>query len=203
MTARAGGGVFMAFPTGYPNVTGIRVIEIGTNRAMDIAVSGRVGRVSLTSDPAGRLWLVYAKDNRIKALHTNTAATTFGATGSWGAPAGTDTIWKSAALGSAGGLDIVVASSRADGKINVWHTQATRTLSVSAAPASTRRGNSVTFTVKDAGDPVSGATVKFNGHTASTNAAGKATLTARSRGRATVTAKKAGYNTGSTTVRVR
>jgi hypothetical protein len=202
MTSRAGGGVYVAYGMGYPNLTGIRILEVGTGRTMDIAASGRVGRISLTSDPAGRLWLVYAKDNKVKAIHTNRAATAFGAQGSWGAPRGTDTLWHTAAVGTTGGLDVVISSNGTDGKINVWHTQALRTLSVTAAVSHPRRGTTVTFTVTDAGDPVAGATVKFRGGSYRTNAAGKASVRS-SRGRFPVTAKKDGYNAGATSVRVR
>jgi len=202
MTSRAGGGVYVAFTLGYPSPTGIRILELGTNRAMDIAASGRIGRISLTSDPAGRLWLVYADSNRIKAVHTNPAATQLGSIGSWGAPAGTETIWKSAALGSAGGVDIA-ASSDAGGKINAWYTQALRTLTVSASPGTVRRGHNVTIRVTDAGAPVAGVRVRFGSRSATTNAAGKATFRPTSRGTVRVTAKKAGFNDGSTGVRVR
>jgi hypothetical protein len=202
MTSRAGGGVYVAYGMGYPNLTGIRILEVGSGRTMDLAVSGRVGRISLTSDPEGRLWLVYAKDNKVKAIHTNRSATAFGATGSWGAPRGTDTLWHTAAAGSGGGLDIVISSNGGDGKINVWHTQALRTLSVTAVVSHPRRGTTVTFTVTDAGDPVAGATVKFRGSSYRTNASGKASVRS-SRGSFPVTAKKDGYNPGATSVRVR
>jgi hypothetical protein len=97
----------------------------------------------------------------------------------------------------------VISSNGSDGKINVWHTQALRTLSVAGSPATVRRGHSVRFTVTDAGDPVPGATVKFAGHTATTNASGKVTLGASGHGRKTAVAKKGGYNSGATSVRVR
>ena len=84
--------------------------------------------------------------------------------------------------------------------INVWHTHVLRTLSVDG-PKTASRGSSVTFTVSDAGDPVAGAKVTFGGRSATTNAQGKATL--RASGGNGVRAAKAGYNTGTTAVRVR
>ena len=202
MAARAGGGVYVAYAMGYPSTTTIRVLQVGTTHTMDLPVSGRVGRISLTADPAGRIWLVYGQDDRVKAVHTNAAATQFGAVGSWGAPRGATTVWHTAAIGSSGGLDIVITSNGADNKINVWHTQALRTLSIKAAPSSAHRGSAVVFTVTDAGDAVAGATVKFAGHTATTNASGKATISASGHGRVGATAKKSGYNNGATSVRV-
>jgi hypothetical protein len=208
MTSRPGGGVYVAYGMGYPTLSGIRILEVGTGRTMDVSTTGRVGRLALTSDPAGRLWLVYAQDNRIKAIHTNTTATALGATGSWGAPRGIDTLWHTAAVGSGGGLDVVISSNGSDGKINVWHTQALRTLSIELAsthgPA--LRSRNVTFLVSDAGDPVSGAKVRFAGQTATTNAAGKVTMVAPSahrKGKLSAAASKAGYNDGLLKVRVR
>ena len=102
-----------------------------------------------------------------------------------------------------GGADVVVTATR-QSAINVWHTQILRTLTVTADPASARRGGRVTFRVSDAGDPVTGATVRFGSRTARTNAAGKATIAAAgSRGTIRVTASKDGYNANTTAVRVR
>ena len=59
------------------------------------------------------------------------------------------------------------------------------------------------FVVTDAGDPVSGATVKFGSRTGRTNGAGKVTITAPGSGNVKATAKKGGYNPGVTVVKVR
>jgi hypothetical protein len=103
---------------------------------------------------------------------------------------------------------VVISSNGSDGKINVWHTQALRTLSIELAsthgPA--LRSRNVTFLVSDAGDPVSGAKVRFAGQTATTNAAGKVTMVAPSahrKGKLSAAASKAGYNDGLLKVRVR
>ena len=203
MAARAGGGVYVAYKVGYPSPRTIRILRVDSGATLDIPVRGNVRSVSMGADPAGRIWVVWNQDNRMRAVHTNTAGTVLGAIGSWGAPGGTDTMWKTAVSGSAPGADVVVTATT-QSAINVWHTQISRTLSVKAAPATARRGASVTFTVTDAGDPVAGATVKFAGRTATTNGAGKATLRAPgSRGSAAATAKKGGYNPGTTSVRVR
>ena len=204
MAARTGGGVYVAYKLGYPTVTGIRVLQVGTGNTMDVPGSAGAKGVALSGGPDGRLWVTWISNNKIKAVHTNAAATKFGSVGSWGAPHGTSTMWHVTSSAVAGGLDIVTSTSVAE-KINVWHTQAVRTLTVRPNPARVSRGHSVTFTVTDAGDPVAGASVKFGSITGlHTNAAGKITLNAPgSAGSTKVTAKKAGYNPGTTTVRVR
>jgi hypothetical protein len=196
LTGRAGGGVYAAYVVGYPSVKTIRIWQVGTTKTLDVPAP-QSSAVSLAADPTGRLWLTWIQGDRIKVAHTNKAATVMGAVGSWGAPPGKSDLWKTATSATDGVLDVVATASGADEKVNVWHTQAVRTLSVKAST----KGRAVTFTVTDAGDPVKGAQVKFGGRSASTNASGKATITAASSGRAT--AKKAGYNTGQASVRVR
>jgi hypothetical protein len=198
LAGRAGGGVYVAYVMGYPSVKAIRIWQVGTTKTLDVPAP-QSSAVSLAADPSGRLWLTWIQGDRIKVAHTNKAATALGAVGSWGAPRGKSDLWKTATSATDGVLDVVTTASGADGKVNVWHTQALRTLSIKASRAS--RGRPVTFTVTDAGDPVSGVQVKFGGRSASTNAAGKATITASSSGKAT--AKKSGYNSGQTSVRVR
>ncbi len=203
MAARAGGGVYVAYKVGYPTVRLIRIYRVDTGAALDVPVSGNVRDVSMGADPAGRIWVSWNQDNRMRAVHTNRAGTVLGSAGAWGAPRGTSTMWKTAISGSAGGADVVVTATTRSA-INVWHTQILRTLTVKGAPGSARPGSGVTFTVSDAGDPVAGATVRFGSRSGTTNGAGKVTLSAPgSRGGAKATARKGGYNAGSTTVRVR
>ncbi len=149
-------------------------------------------------------WDGYAcEGTKVKAVHTNATATRLGAIGSWAAPRGTDPLWHTAIAGTTGGASIVVTATT-QRAINVWHTQVTRTLSVTADPGSIRRGGRVTFTVADAGDPVAGARVRFGSRQGTTNGAGKVTLAAPgSGGRVQVTASKGTYNDGSASVRVR
>lgn len=202
MAARAGGGVYVAYSMGYPNVKSIRIWQVGTGNTLDVPGSANAEAISLAAGPDGRLWVTWSAKDRIKAAHTNAAVTKVGAVGSWGAPKGTATIWATATSAEAGGLDVAI-SSEARSAVNVWHAHLTRTLSVDG-PRTAGRGSSVTFTVTDAGDPVAGARVSFGGRTATTNGQGKATLRAPGgTGGAGVRAAKSGYNTGATAVRVR
>lgn len=203
MVGRPGGGVYVAYVVGYPTPRFIRVLNVVTGATLDVPRSADADAVAMSAEPDGRLWITWAQGGRVKAVHTNAAATRLGSIGSWGAPRGTETIWNSTIAGAAGGASLVYTATTQNA-INVWHTNATRTLTVKANPASARRGSGVMFTVTDAGDPVAGATVRFGGRTATTNGAGRATITAPgSSGRVKATAKKGAYNPGSTVVRVR
>ncbi len=152
------------------------VVVVGL-ATMDITRVKNPRTIAMSAEPDGRLWLTWREGTKVKAVHTNAAATRLGAIGSWAAPRGTNYL---------------------------WHTQVTRTLSVTADPGSIRRGGRVTFTVADAGDPVAGARVRFGSRQGTTNGAGKVTLAAPgSGGRVQVTASKGIYNDGSASVRVR
>ncbi len=200
MAARTGGGVFVAYTMGYPSATNIRILRVDTGATLDFPVSGNVRDVSMGADPAGRIWVSWNQDSKMRAVHTNKAGTVLGSIGSWGAPRGTDSMWKTAVNGSESGADVVVTATTSSA-INVWHTQIERTLTIKAGTA--RHGSRVKFTVTDAGDPVSGATVKFGSRSGRTNGAGKVTITAPGSGNVKVTAKKGGYNPGVTVVKVR
>jgi hypothetical protein len=203
MVGRPGGGVFVAYAVGYPTPKFIRVLNVVTGATLDVPRSADADAVALSAEPDGRLWLTWEQGGKVKAVHTNAAATRLGSIGSWGAPRGTENLWKSTIAGTSGGASVVYTATT-QSAINVWHTNVTRTLTVKANPASARRGSGVTFTVTDAGDPVAGATVRFGSRTATTNGSGRATINAPgSSGRVTATAKKGIYNPGSTVVRVR
>ncbi|MCX6432879.1 MAG: hypothetical protein NTX29_08830 [Actinobacteria bacterium] len=200
MAARAGGGVYVAYKIGYPSTKTIRILRVDNGATLDFPVSGNVRSVSMGADPAGRIWVSWNQDSKMRAVHTNKAGTVLGSIGTWGAPRGTETMWKTTVNGSESGADIVVTATTSSA-INAWHTQIERTLTVKAGAA--RHGSGVKFTVTDAGDPVSGATVRFGSRTGRTNGAGKVTITAPGSGRVKATAKKGGYNLGATVVAVR
>ncbi|MDO8731122.1 MAG: hypothetical protein Q7L55_00865 [Actinomycetota bacterium] len=203
MVGRPGGGVYAAYGMGYPTKKAIRILNVITGATLDLPRTSGVSSIALSAEPDGRLWMTWREGTKVMAVHTNAAATRLGAVGNWGAPGGTENLWKSAIAGASGGASIVFTATTQNA-INVWHTQVTRTLSVTAAPSSVRRGGHVTFTVTDAGDPVAGAQVRFGARNATTNAAGKATISAPgSRGRVQATARKGVYNPGTTSVRVR
>ena len=203
MVGRAGGGVFVAYGMGYPTPTAIRILNVVTGATLDIPRAKDARRIAMSAEPDGRLWLTWSEGTKVKAVHTNAAATRLGSIGTWGAPRGTEYLWKSSIAGTAGGASVVYTATTQNA-INVWQTMVSRTLTVSANPGAVRRGGSVTFTVTDAGDPVSGATVRFGSRTGTTNGAGKVTLNApAARGSVKATAKKGAYNPGVTSVRVR
>ncbi|MBI1349960.1 MAG: hypothetical protein GC156_02450 [Actinomycetales bacterium] len=203
MVGRPGGGVYIAYVMGYPTAKMIRILNVGTGATLDVPGSKDAQHVALSAEPDGRLWVTWHVGTRAFAVHTNAAVTRLGSIGSWGAPAGSEYLWKSEIAGTSGGASLVYTATTQNA-INVWHRLVHRTLTVKAAPATVRRNAPVKVLVTDAGDPVAGAKVKIGGRMGTTNASGKVTLNApSSRGSAKVVASKAAYNPGVTRIRVR
>jgi hypothetical protein len=203
MVSRPGGGVYLAYVMGYPTADGVRILNASTGATLDIGGSKGAQHVAMSAEPDGRLWVTWHRGERVYAVHTNAAVTQLGAIGSWGAPPGTSTIWKSAAAATAGGASLVYTATTQNA-INVWHRLVNRTLSVKAVPTKVKAGAKVKVTVTDAGDPVAGAKVKIGSKTGTTNAAGKVTIKApSSKGAAKVLATKAAYNPGVTVIKVK
>jgi hypothetical protein len=203
LVGRPGGGVYVAYVVGYPTTRFVRVYNVVTGATLDVPGSAGADAVAMSAEPDGRLWVTWRSSGKVKAVHTNPSATRFGSVGNWGAPKGTEYLWKSAIAGTAGGASVVVTATTQNA-INVWHTRVSRTLTLVSSPAKVRRAAKVTFTVTDAGDAVAGAKVKFGSRTGTTNSAGKVTLRAPgSAGKVKATAAKGAYNPGTTAVRVR
>ncbi len=209
MVARNGGGVYVAYKLGYPDVTGIRILNVASGATLDVPNSAGASRISLSAGTGGRLWVAWTSGGAVKTAHTNTAVTVVGAVGDLGAPTGSQALWKVAANSAAfspeladENVDIVATSGSADGQVNVWHAQALRTLGLEA-PARVGRNGSINVIVTDAGEPVGGVRVKVAGDSATTDSSGRARLQAPPRNRTyTITALKNGYGTGKTRIRV-
>ena len=209
MVARNGGGVYVAYKLGYPDVTGIRIMNVATGATLDVPGSAGASRISLSAGTGGRLWIAWTAGGVVKTSHTNTAVTAVGAVGNQGAPAGSQAIWKVTANSAAfspeladENVDLVATSGSADGQVNVWHTQALRTLGIQAQARVARNGT-INVVVTDAGDPVAGVRVKIAGDTATTDAQGRARLQAPGRSRTySITATKSGFAQGKAPIRV-
>lgn len=203
MTARPGGGVFVAYRVGYPSTDYIRVLNLVNGATMTVPGSAGARNISMSAGADGRLWLAWIDGDSLMTAQSNATATVMGAAGSWSAPRRASTLWKTAVSAGSGTADVVLTAS-VGGQINTWNTVINRTLTIDPDPGTPRRGRMVTITVSDAGSPVAGARVTFAGRSATTNRSGTVTLRAPgSAGSARITARKAGFHAGATVVRVR
>ena len=133
MVGRPGGGVFVAYGVGYPTTKLIRVYNVVTGATLDVPGSSGAEAVSMSAEPDGRLWITWSKNDRVKAIHTNAAATRFGSIGNWGR---TTRHRHPVEVDDRGNVGRCCARLHAttQSAINVWHTNIARTLTVKAAP---------------------------------------------------------------------
>jgi hypothetical protein len=210
LAARAGGGLYVAYPTGFPTAGRIRVWRVGAGNA---PVVGRVASgspavaIAATSDT--RLWVLWTKgfgDPDVLARRSNKGATKFGAVVNAGHPRDAAQAYKLDASAAGGALDVL-------GNFNIGTTTTAVTsyrrilpgLTLSASPGRVRRGERtvVRFTVRDAGDPVRGATVRADGKSGTTDRRGRVTLSVTARRPVTARATRSGYTAATKRLGVR
>jgi hypothetical protein len=129
--------------------------------------------------PAGRLWLVWgdAQDG-VFVTRTNKAAGALEPVQKLAAPPGSGFLWNADGEGSQGALDLFVDADA--GGRGFWHAHVLARFSLTAKVG--HRGKNATkatvvLSLRDAGDPVSGATISVGGKKLTTSATGKGTLT--------------------------
>ena len=130
MTARPGGGVFVAYRVGYPSTDYIRVLNL-VNGATDGSGSAGARNISMSAGADGRLWPAWV-DGTADDRQSNPPATVMGAAGSWSAPRRASTLedGRVSRLGHGG----CRAHRLMGGQINTWNTVINRTLSIDPDP---------------------------------------------------------------------
>ena len=192
ITGRIGAaGVFLAYGQGYPTFKTVAVWRVDTAKPQLVLKAPGAKHVGVEAAPEGRLWVFWDVNGKIYATRTNHAATRVGQP-STVKPPGSGSVYELDGEGSAGPLDLVAN----DGK-SLWHQQLWPKLQVSGK----RAGETIVFTVADAGDPVAAAKVKAGGKTLTTAANGRATLANAPAGKVKASASKAGYTGASSSVR--
>jgi hypothetical protein len=205
ITGRLGaGGVYLAYLNGGPIVAGVRLWRYGA-AGPALTIAARSARFAhIAAAPEGRLWLMWARGDRLYFTRTSKDATEHGDIVSIAGPPGTSQIWRLLGEGSLGPLDVLAHVSTPN-SLATWHTRVLPPLEVTAkanrgAPKAAKGG--VTVTVTDAGDPVRGVKVSLGGVTKTTNARGRAVFTVRRGRKYTATATQRGYRKDKATVRV-
>jgi hypothetical protein len=210
LAARGGGGLYVAYPTGYPSSNRIRLWRIGATRAPLIGrVAGGSPAVAIAAAGDGRLWVLWTKgfgDPDVLARRSNRAATRFGAVVNAGHPNDAAQAYKLDASAAGGTLDVL-------GNFNIGTTTTAVTsyrriqpgLTLGARPGKVRMGEptDVRFTVLDAGAPVSGARVRAGGKSGITSSDGRVTLSLSSRRPLTARATHSGYTAATKRLGVR
>ncbi|GEM_PF-1595039 len=214
MTGRPAGfaGVFVAYPTGYPTMTRVRLWKLMSGAVGSLLVAGgsaAKGEVAVAADPVGRVWVVWSQRDgsraRVFARRSNATVTKLGAPVSVRTPVGTSTVYHLAAAAQAGRLNVLahLAGSKPEA---TWHTQIKAGLTVSVKPAKIKVGKKaiVKVTVRDAGTALKGVLVRIGAKKKLTDSSGvaKLTLAARSTpGKVKVKVSKAGYTSKTVSLR--
>jgi hypothetical protein len=210
LAARSGGGLYVAYPTGYPTAGRIRLWRVGAGNA---PVVGRVASgspaVAIAATEDGRLWVLWTKgfgDPDVLARRSNRRATKFGAVVDAGHPKDAAQAYKLDASAAGGTLDVL-------GNFNIGTSTTAVTsyrrilpgLTPQARPSRVRRGErtEVRFTVLDAGEAVRGAKIAVAGKSATTDREGRVTLSLSLRRPVTARATHSGYAAATKRLRVR
>ncbi|MEA2493742.1 MAG: hypothetical protein QOJ29_1653 [Thermoleophilaceae bacterium] len=199
IVARAGGGVYVAYPSGYPTTNQVRLWRIADSKSDVVATSDRGHIASLAAAPDGRLWVFWSEQSsppQIFARRSNKSATKFGPAIKLIAPPGQQSAYKIDGNAQNGPLDLVVLFGTVSTQAQ-WHTQVLPALALKAKSSAGK----VTFTVSDP-DPVKGAKVSAKGKSAMTNATGHVTLTLPP-GKVTPKATKSGYSSATLKLKVK
>ncbi len=193
IVARPGGGVYVAYCSGYPTCTRVLVWKVGTTTPIEIATGEDIEAVTMSSTPDGRLWVLWedAAATSLYASRTDETGTEPGAPVPFAAPVGTDTVWKLTGDATDDSLDVlasVTVKTATATELATWHSSVLPGLAVAVKSS---KGKAV-YTVTDAGEPVSGVKITAGKKTLTTDKAGKAT---GAKAPAEVVVAKTGYAT--------
>lgn len=209
IVARAGGGFYVAYPTGYPTSNRIRLWRVGSSSARLIARTTGNSAASVAADPNGRLWVIWKDTSGFRpviwASRSNRAATSFGAPVLAGRPTAGSSLYQVDGSATASALDVFGSFSLGTSStVSTYYRRVLPGLIVSSSRSRITRGvpTSVTFRVSDAGDPVAGARVRVGAKSGTTNSQGRVTLTLTRSSSISAVASKSGYTSDSVRVRV-
>lgn len=200
IAARAGGGVWSAYP---PDVSKVWLLRFGgAHKSVPVPKGARALTAGVAAGPDGRLWVFYGNEQQTFVTRTNKAVTAFEPVQTLKSPPGTVQYFRLEGEGSAGPLDLF-ANVTVDGatKDGSYHTHVFPLLSLSVAKkAQSTQGKParvrVTVRVTDAGDPVAGARVTgLPGGARTTDASGSVVVSvaAAQKRSFVLTTTKAGY----------
>jgi hypothetical protein len=178
-------GVFVA------NADGRSVRLFRYRGSSKMLATGPYFSAAVCAGPQGRLWVAWGDANGLFVTRSNHAAGGFEPVQKLRPPSNNGLTFVQCE-GSAGPADLF-----ADDGTGFWHTHVLARFAVHAAIA---RGK-VTISVRDAGDPVAGATVVIGGRHLKTGASGSVATTLR-KGSYSARATAPGYATASTSFRV-
>lgn len=126
-----GGGVYVAYPTGYPTHTGLLVWRIGdpAPTTLDTSTGGHYRQVAIAAEPSGHLWVVWGQTDPdggpLYARRSNADVTAWGPKVPIARLPGSTSMWAMSADAQNGLLDVFLNYTEADNSTTrIYHTQA-------------------------------------------------------------------------------
>ena len=124
-----GTGVFVAYPTGYPSTTKVRLWKLTPTKTTSLVVasgSAEKNQATVAAGADGRIWVAWSQysggHERVCVRRSNLAATKFGATKSYATPKGYLSVYHLAAAVRGGKLN-VFAQLGGLKAASTWHIQ--------------------------------------------------------------------------------
>jgi hypothetical protein len=200
--ARPGGGVVVAYKTGYPTANAISVWQVGGTvkkvKAKDVR------QIALDTGATGRLWLAWVDgSDQVRATRSALTGLAFGAVQSLGKPGSSADLWRIAVDAS---LDqgTVLVNDVVAGRVSLRMVKPGLSLAASGRLRVGRQGT-VKVKVTDAGVAMKGVKVKGGGDSCTTKANGTCSLavTPKKAGKLAFVATEGGYGAGKDTIRVK
>ncbi len=206
ITGRMGtSGIYTAYCVGYPTCTKVNVWRWPSGPLKTIRTgTNSLRHVGIAKAPGGRLWVFWydATAGKIMARRSNPAATAWGPVIKVSVPTSSSSIWRLSGDGQLGGLDLFAHATTS--VTATYYTRLKQQLTITPSKRRIRVGKRIRFKVTDAGVAVSGAKVKFQGRTRTTNAAGFVRFRVKGPGgrRYKARATRSSYTAASVRVRV-
>ena len=200
--ARPGGGVVVAYKTGYPTANAISVWQVGGS--VKKVKAAQVYQVALDAGPSGRMWLAWVDgSDEVHATRSAPTGLTFGAVQDLGKPASSADLWRIAVDASLDQGSVLVNDVVAKA-VSMKAVKPGLAL-VASGKLHVRDRDTVKVKVTDAGVPVKGAKVKGGGDTCTTKANGTCTLqvTPKKTGKLAFVATDRGYGNGKDVIKVK
>ena len=214
VTGRIGGGVWAAYPSGYPSPQKVVLWHVGTATTLSLKTNGYVAYTGISAGPGGRLWVWWVQNQTLYATRTNPSVTQFGVVRAVRSLADDGQApTRTGGDGSLGPLDAVInvighdKDASGNPEAEIMTTRILEGLKVTVGPAkiSYAHGGRLTVKVSDAGVPVRGVAVRVGSAVKRTNASGVAVFSiARhtAKGGHAVTASATGWFAGSAAYKV-
>lgn len=173
-------GVYLAY-CANGSTCSLQLWRVGAAKAMGVPKSSGAYSEAVSAGPSGRMWVAWfnGQTDKVSIVRTNKNVSSFGPVQTFSTSCAVTGLLGLSG-GSSGRVDVALECgvNKPGVPTYVYATQVLVPLSVSLSPTSVRNtaAHTITVTVRDAGDPVAHATVRYGTQHPTTNSSGRATI---------------------------